>query len=53
VGTTLVIAITNQATETMELMFTWLFLGLLLAASDLPSLVRSPRLARLGRVSSA
>jgi hypothetical protein len=29
-----VIAITNQATETTELMITWLFIGLLLAAVD-------------------
>jgi O-antigen ligase len=31
---TLVIAIANQATETLELMITWLLLGLLLAAID-------------------
>jgi O-Antigen ligase len=33
-ATILVIAITNQATETLELMVTWLLIGLLLAAVD-------------------
>lgn len=31
---TIVLGITNQATETTELMFTWLFLGLVLAATE-------------------
>jgi O-antigen ligase len=45
-ATTLVIAITNQATETLELMITWLILGLLLAAVDAASAtVRSPATA--------
>ena len=49
-GMTLVIAITNQATETLELMITWLILGLLLAAFDAASAtVSSPATAGTAR----
>ena len=41
-ASTLVIAITNQATETLELMITWLIVGLLLAAVDAAGSVSSP-----------
>lgn len=46
---TLVIAITNQATETLELMVTWLIVGLLLAAVDAVGPVSSPASAGTGR----
>ncbi len=45
-GMTLVIAITNQATETLELMITWLLVGLLLAASETATHIRAPAAAR-------
>jgi O-antigen ligase len=40
-----VIAITNQATETLELMITWLLIGLLLAAMDAAAQLSSPATA--------
>ncbi|HEV2032726.1 MAG TPA: O-antigen ligase family protein [Candidatus Dormibacteraeota bacterium] len=46
---TMVIAIANQATETLELMITWLLIGLLLAATDAASRVSSPAIARTAR----
>lgn len=44
-----VIAITNQATETLELMITWLLIGLLLAAIDAAAPISSPAIARTAR----
>jgi O-antigen ligase len=44
-----VIAITNQATETLELMITWLLIGLLLAAIDAAAHISSPAIARTAR----
>lgn len=46
---TAVIAIANQATETLELMITWLLIGLLLAATDAATRVSSPAIARTAR----
>ena len=43
------IAIANQATETLELMITWLLIGLLLAATDAGARVSSPSSARTAR----
>jgi O-antigen ligase len=44
-----VIAITNQATETLELMITWLLVGLLLAAIDAAAHISSQVIARTAR----
>jgi O-antigen ligase len=44
-----VIAISNQATETLELMITWLLIGLLLAAIDSAAHISSPAIARTAR----
>ena len=46
---TTVIALANQATETLELMITWLLIGLLLAATDAGAHVSSPSIARTAR----
>jgi O-antigen ligase len=45
---TLVLALTNQATETLELMITWLLVGLLLAANQAEP-VSEPVSARTAR----
>jgi O-antigen/teichoic acid export membrane protein len=45
-ATTLVIALTNQATETMELMITWLMLGLLVAACQTANRISSEETVR-------
>jgi len=46
---TIVIALTNQATETLELMITWLLLGLLMAAVEAARPVSPPATARTAR----
>lgn len=46
---TTMIAMANQATETLELMITWLLIGLLLAATDAGARVSPPSIARTAR----
>ncbi|HVB37555.1 MAG TPA: hypothetical protein VND92_03420, partial [Vicinamibacterales bacterium] len=45
----LVLAITNQATETLEVMITWLLIGLLLAAARVASAVSEPETSGTSR----
>jgi O-antigen ligase len=47
------IALTNQATETLELMVTWLMVGLLLAAADVAARVSVPPIAHSARYSAS
>jgi hypothetical protein len=49
----LVLAITNTATETLELMITWLLIGLLLAAVQVADAVSASRTADTARRSAA
>lgn len=48
-ATTLLIALTNQATETLELMITWLLVGLVLASIQIKDPVSAPASARTAR----
>jgi len=45
----LVILLANQATEALELMMTWLMIGLLLAAIDAAKKVSAPSSVRTAR----
>jgi hypothetical protein len=52
-GMVLLVALTNTATQTLELMITWLLIGLLLGAVQVADSVSAPAIARKARDTAA